>query len=289
MSDGRLVEVDDTTLFVSERGRPGAFPLIALHRGPGLDHHIFADYLDPIAYDGRYRLILVDEHAQGRSDRSAPPETWTIARIAADVNDLAAALRLSSFAVLGHSFGSFLTLQHDVDFPHRAAVTIVSSGVASARWLARVADEVARFDPVELRQQVTSSWEREATVQTEEQVTALWAERMPFHFADPFDPRLDDYNHRSAQTRDATDVLRAFAVAEQGGIEVEDLLATADEAVLVLAGRHDRTCCVEAFEDMASRPPRGELVVFENSGHMTSVEQPSKYIATVLDFLDRHV
>jgi proline iminopeptidase len=289
MIDGRLVEVADTRLFVSERGHPEGFPLIALHGGPGLDHKMFADYLDPIATDGRYRLILVDERAQGRSDRSAPPETWTIARMAADVNDLAAALELSSFAVLGHSFGSFLALQHAVDFPHRAAATIVSSGVASARWLARVAAALAKFEPVELRQQVTSSWEREVTVQTEEQVAALWAEQLPFHFADPLDPRLDEYNHRSAETRYAPDVLRAFAVAEYGGIEVEERLTTVLEPVLVLAGRHDRTCSVEAAQDMSSRLPRGELVVLENSGHMTFVEQPNEYVATVVDFLDRHV
>jgi proline iminopeptidase len=289
MSDGRLVEVADTRLYVSERGRPGGFPLIALHGGPGLDHHTFAHYLDPIANAGRYRLILVDERAQGRSDRSAPPETWTIARMAADVNDLAAALGLSSFAVLGHSFGSFLALQHAVDFPHRAAVTIVSSGVASARWLARVADELAEFEPVELRQQVASSWQREATAQTEEQVAALWAEQLPFHFADPLDSRIGDYSRRSAETRYAPDVLRAFAVAEYGGIEVEDQLTSVGEAVLVLAGRHDRTCSVEAAQDMASRLPRGELVVLENSGHMTFVEQPNDYVAAVVDFLDRHV
>jgi proline iminopeptidase len=289
LSDGRPVDVADTRLFVSERGDPAAFPLIALHGGPGLDHHMFADYLDPIAHDGRYRLILVDERAQGRSDRSAPPETWTIAQLAADVNDLAQGLGLSSFAVLGHSFGSFLALQHAVDFPGQAAATIVSSGVASARWLAGVADELATFEPVELRQQVSSSWEREASVQTREQVATLWVEQLPFHFADPLDPRLGDYNHRSAETEYAPEVLRAFAAAEYGGIDLEDRLATVPGAVLVLAGRHDRTCSVEAAQDMASRLPRGELVVFENSAHMSFVEQPDQYAATVIDFLDRHV
>jgi proline iminopeptidase len=202
--------------------------------------------------------------------------------MAADVNDLAEALGLSAFAVLGHSFGSFLALQHAVDFPRQADATIVSSGVASVRWLAQVADELAKFEPVELRQQVSSSWEREATVQTEEQGARLWAEQLPFHFADPLDPRLDDYNHRSAETQYAPDVRRAFAVAEYGGIEVEDRLATAPGPVLVLVGRHHRTCRVEAAQDMASRLPRGELVVLEKSGHMTFVEQPNEYVAAVV-------
>jgi proline iminopeptidase len=289
MDDGRLVEVADTRLFVSERGRQEGFPLVVLHGGPGLDHHMFADYLDPIAAATRYRLILVDERAQGRSDRSTKPATWTIQRLAADVNDLAAALGLESFAVLGHSFGAFLALQHAVDFPGKAAATIVSSGVASARWLARVDEELARFEPVELRDQVTSSWAREATVQTEEQAAALLADQMPFHFRDPVDPRLGEYARRSADSRYAPDVLRTFAVEQYGGIEVEDRLPSVTQPVLVLSGRHDRTCCVEAAGDMASRFPRAELVIFEHSGHMAFVEQQEEYVTTVLDFLDRNV
>src|SRR5499425_3208818 len=109
---GASVRIDDCSLWVVERGPADGLPLVVLHGGPGLDHHEFGDYLDPIAATGRYRLLLVDERAQGRSDRSAPPETWTIARMAADVTDLAAELGLGSYAVLGHSFGSFLALQH---------------------------------------------------------------------------------------------------------------------------------------------------------------------------------
>src|ERR1035438_2452227 len=111
MSDGRLVEVADTRLFVEERGAAEGFPLMVLHGGPGLDHHMFGDYLDPLVADGRYRLVFIDERSQGRSDRSAAPHTWTIERMAADISDLAGSLDLSSYAVLGHSFGAFVALQ----------------------------------------------------------------------------------------------------------------------------------------------------------------------------------
>ena len=294
MSEGRLVKVADTRLFVDERCPAGGFPLIVLHGGPGLDHHEFGDYLDPIAATGRYRLLLVDERAQGRSDRSAPPETWTIARMAADVTDLAAELGLGSYAVLGHSFGSFLALQHAVDFPGGpdaasggAAVTIVSGGIASARWLERVDDELAKFEPVELREQVRSSWEREASALTEDDVAALITDQMPFHFRDPRDPRLADYFRQTADTRYAPDVLRKFATAEYGGIDVEDQLANVRHPVLVLSGRYDRTCSVEAGQDMAARLPAAELAIFEESAHMMYVEEQDKYIAAVTGFLDR--
>jgi proline iminopeptidase len=289
MNEGRLVDVADTRLFVLERGLAGGFPLLVLHGGPGLDHQMFGDYLDPITESGRYRLLLVDERAQGGSDRSAPPGTWTIERMAADVTDLAEALGLSSYGVLGHSFGAFLALQHAVDFPGAAAATVVSAGVASARWLAGVADELARFEPAELREQVRSSWDREATVQTEAEAAALLADQTPFHFRDPLDPRIADYQRRTAAMRLAPDVLRAFAASEYGGIEVEGQLANVTQPVLVLSGRHDRACTAEAGRDMADRIPSAELVVFEDSGHMMFVEEQARYCAVLTEFLDRHV
>src|SRR5919206_2474307 len=122
-----LVDVGDTRLHVEERGG-GDLALIALHGGPGLDHTMFGHWLDP---DGdEYRLLLVDERAQGRSD-PAPPETWTLEQHARDVDALARALGLERHVVLGHSFGAFIAPQHAVDFPGRASGTIVSSGVPS--------------------------------------------------------------------------------------------------------------------------------------------------------------
>src|SRR6516225_1310015 len=100
---GRLVEVADTRLYVEERGEPSGFPLLVFHGGPGLDHTEFGDYLDPLTQGGRYRLVLADERACGRSDRTAPARTWTLARMAQDVSDLAASLGVHhGYATLGH-------------------------------------------------------------------------------------------------------------------------------------------------------------------------------------------
>src|ERR687884_2116947 len=153
-----LVDVGDTRLHVEERGA-GDLALIALHGGPGLDHTMFGDWLNPLGE--ACRLLLVDERGQGRSE-PAPPETWTLEQHARDVDALATALGLERYAVLGHSFGAFIALQHAVDFSGRPAATIVSSGVPSERWLAHVDEQLARFEPVELREQVKDSWAREA-------------------------------------------------------------------------------------------------------------------------------
>ena len=277
--------MEGAQLYVVEVGRPEGYPIVVLHGGPGLDHHEFADYLDPLA-DRGYRLILADQRASGRSP-ACDPATWTLPRMAADVCDLARSLGLVRYAVLGHSYGAFVALQNAVDVPGAAAQTVVSGGMPSARFLETVDDNLAAFEPERLRTQVTESWAREVDVRTQEDFASLIHDQLPFHFADPLDPRIADYERRSAATVYAPDVLRAFAANEYGGIEVEDRLGEITQPVLVTTGRHDRTCTVAAAEAIAAGVPDAELVIFERSGHMTFVEEADAYLDAVDGFLRR--
>jgi proline iminopeptidase len=284
--EGRFVGIGDTELWVVERGGADGYPLIALHGGPGDDHHEFADYLDPLG--DRFRLLLVDQRGNGRS-MSSPDTTWTLQQHAADVVILARNLGLDRYAVLGHSYGAFVALQNAVDYPGQAAQSIVSSGVASVRWLADLDDKLAAFEPVELRQQVQDSWAREEHVQTPEDFASIMHDQMPWHFGDPSDPRIADYMERAAGAVYSPRILQIFAASGYGPIELEDRLGEIDQPVLVLAGRHDRTCTPEAAEAMAAGITGSELRIFEESGHMTFVEEQDAYLETVRDFLERHI
>lgn len=281
---GRYVPVGDTRLYVVERGE--GLPILVLHGGPGLDHHMFGDYLDPLARD--FRLIFVDQRSQGLSDPSAAG-TWTLAQMADDVVQLAGALQLKRFAVLGHSFGALVALQNAVDHPGKASATIVSSGFPSARYLDHVDHNLEVLEPAWLRQQVAASWAREKEAQTAEQVRQLLHDQTPFHFADPFDRRIPEYEERSAGGVFSADVLRYFANQEYGGIDVEDQLGVVVQPVLVIVGKHDRVASLAAAEAIRRGVPDTLKVVFENSGHMTFVEENERYLQTVTDFLSRHL
>jgi proline iminopeptidase len=281
---GSLVDIGDTQLFVEQRGE--GLPLFVLHGGPGLDHTMFGDRLDPLG--DACRLLLVDQRGQGRSGPS-DPATWTLGRMAADVSALAGALELERYAVLGHSFGAIVAVQHMVDFSGGPVATIVSSGVASDRTLmSTVEANLAAFEPLELREVVASSWAREQSAQTPDEVLELLGDQLPFHFRDPLDPRIPELRAQLARGVYSPDVLRHFAAEGYGGIDVADRLGEVRHPVLVLAGRADRTCSVEAAEAIAAGVPDAQLVVFERSGHMTFIEENAAYLRAVSDFLGRH-
>jgi proline iminopeptidase len=284
--EGRLVDLPDARLHILDSGQHDGYPLFALHGGPGLDHHEFGDYLDPLT-DRGVRLILVDQRSQGRSP-ATPESTWTLEKMADDICFLAQALGLDRYAVLGHSFGAFVALQHAVDFPGMATQTIVSGGVPSSSYLAAVEANLAAIEPAELRERIAASWEREASAQTSDDVLELLYDQLPFFFADLKDPRAEAYfDQWLTKGVYAPDVLRSFAVRDYGGIEVADRLGDVPQRVLVLTGRHDRVCTVEAAEAIANGVPNGELVVFEASGHSAFIEEHDAYVDAVAEFLDR--
>ena len=187
----------------------------------------------------------------------------------------------------GHSYGAFVALQHAVDFPGAAAQTIVSSGIPSSRFLAQVEQNLQNFEPIELRRQVADSWARESSAETQADFASIMRDQMPFHFADPRDPRIAEYHARTAGTVYAPQVLKHFAQQAYGGIEVEDRLGGVTQPVLVLAGRYDRVCSVEAGKAIAAGIPDAQLVIFERSAHMTFAEEQERYLMAVRDFLDR--
>jgi proline iminopeptidase len=281
---GRLVDIGDTRLYVEERG--DGLPLLVLHGGPGLDHTMFGATLDPLT--DAVRLVLVDQRAQGRSDRDSDPATWTLAQMAADVSALAGAMGFERYAVLGHSFGAIVALQHAVDFSGQPVASIISSGVPTEEMLmSHVEASINALEPAELRETIADSWEREASVTDDAEVLALLIDQLPFHFADVDDPRIAALADDVREGVYSAAVLRRFANEGYGGIDVADRLGDVRHPVLVLAGRHDRTCSVAAAEAIAAGIPGAELGVLEGSGHMTFVEENDAYLRLVSDFLGR--
>src|SRR3954470_9081295 len=177
--EGRLVELDDGgVLNVVELG--SGHPVMLLHGGPGLDHHELKPWLDPLG-DMGLRLIYVDERGQGQSPR-VDPATLSVRSFAQDIDRLAAALELTEYAVLGHSFGAIIALSHALERGSASHYVISAGAAPSDALLADAEREIERSEPAAMREQIRRSWDQEARLETVEQARENTAAQMPFHF-----------------------------------------------------------------------------------------------------------
>lgn len=279
------ISIDGVSIFVHEAGSPLGYPLFVLHGGPGLDHTEMSPWLDPLG--DTFRLLYVDERGQGRSQRVAP-ETLSLSVFASDVTRLAEALELPRYALLGHSFGSFITLAHAIE-QGGASHYIISSGTASfSKSAPEIERNLAEFEPVALREQVTQSWALEPHARTQEDVARLMAMQMPFHFASAESDAYHRYIEAQAGREVFSPDVLAYFAAHEYAIEYEDQLGAIRKPTLILAGAEDRTCTPRAARELHAGISGSELVIFPDAGHMTYVEQPAMYFTAVRDFFVRH-
>jgi proline iminopeptidase len=269
-----VVLPDGYNLNVEEVG--SGYPLIVLHGGPGLDHSMFRPYLDPLGDE--YRLLFVDERGQGRSDR-VDPETLSLEVFARDVDLLAEALGLDGFALLGHSFGGIITGYHATELGTADAYVISAGGDSSD---ALEADVEASLDALgEGGKAIADSWEAEKSVETEAELKQLLRDQMPFHFHGEPPPGYAE------ETVGSPEVLRYFANIGYGAFDYRPKLKDVTKPTLLLVGEHDRTTTPRAARALHGGIAGSELHIVHDAGHMSFVEQPEDYIATVRNFLAR--
>jgi proline iminopeptidase len=265
---------DGYNLNVEEVG--SGFPLIVLHGGPGLDHSMFRPYLDPLGDD--YRVLYVDERGQGRSQR-VDPATLSLDVFARDVDLLAEALELDSFALLGHSFGAIIATWHATELGTATAYVISAGGESSE---ALDADVQASLDALgDDGKAIANSWEAEKTVETEAELKQLLRDQLPFHF------HGDPPQGYGEETVGSPEVLRYFANIAYGAFDYRPKLRDVDKPTLVIVGEYDRTTTPRASSVLHEAIPGSELHVVPDAGHLSFVEQPDDYLATVRGFLAR--
>lgn len=276
--------IDGARIFYTTVGSESAYPLIVLHGGPGFDHTEMHPWLDPLS--DTFRLIYVDQRGQGRSDR-VDPATLTLERFAQDVSALARALDLARYAMLGHSFGAFVALTHAIE-TGEASHYVISGGTASfSKTGKEIEENLERFEPAGLREEVQRSWALEPQARTQADVERIWEMQAPFHFATSRCEAYERYMEASANAIYAPEVLAHFA-ANEYAIEYEDQLGRVTRPTLIITGAHDRTCTPRAARDMQAGIADSELVVLPDAGHMSFVEQPGMYFTAVRDFFRRH-
>ena len=224
----RVELADGVGLHVEELGE--GQPLIVLHGGPGMDHTMFRPYLDPLAED--FRLLYLDERGQGRSDR-VDPRTLSLEVFAQDVDRLAEALGLEAFALLGHSFGAIIATFHAIELGTAERYVISGGGDSSEALEADVAASLAALG--EEGQAIAESWEREKTVETDEELAELMHAQWPFHFAGTAPA---GYGEETVSRRTS---FVTSPIAGYGAFDFVPDLRRVDRPVLVLVGEHDRT------------------------------------------------
>ncbi|WP_271411447.1 alpha/beta fold hydrolase [Pseudomonas sp. Q1-7] len=218
------------------------------------------------ALAARYRVIALDVRGHGRSDK--PRERYSIATFADDVVALIEHLGLIDVHLVGISMGGMIGFQLGVDHPELLrSLTIVNSG-----------PEVKPRTPKDFLE-IAKRWTLSRVLSLESIAKALGGLLFPL----PEQAEL----RRKIEERWPQNDKRAYLSALDAiiGWGVRERLRRIQCPTLVVSADRDYTP-VSQKETYVKELPNARLVVIEHSRHATPLDQPERFNATLLDFLD---
>lgn len=259
--------------------RTAAIPIIAANGGPGLSHAYMVQN-DLWQQLGKRRfVVLYDQRGTGGSKPVAAAAAMSMDAQVADLEAVRAALHLERFALLGDSYGGFLSIAYASAHPEHIAKLILSDSPSAAMK-----------DMVHVLPQVFPDIEQEAAAESKAIADPDDAARagMRNHFRMIFySPELRDrYMAHMGDLGYEPGVARAVS----GAARREDYtakLAGFHFPTLVLTGRFDMNVAPLTAWTLAHEIPGAKLVFFEKSGHLPAYEEPVRYLQVLDDFLNQ--
>ena len=264
---------------------PG-LPLLTLHGGPGASSR----YLEPLTDLADERpVILYDQLGGGNSDRPDDPSLWVLERFVEELVQVRAALGLERFHLYGHSWGTMLAVEYALTQPIGVASLILAGPVLSVPMFVRNANLLKLQLPADMQEAIERN-EAAGTFDAADYqaANAEWLRRHLARNETVLEEVLNGFGDPKAdlnpQVYNTMQGPSEFSFL--GNLKDWDRSERLHELrvpVLFTCGRYDE-CTPEATAFYQGLLPGSEMVVFEESAHMTHLEEPQRYVATLARF-----
>jgi proline iminopeptidase len=263
------VETASTTLFVEEIGEGPA--LFVSHGGPGLSHDL---YLTLARLASGRRLIFWDHRGHGRSG-PLPAGDVEMSLFADDLVELADALGVERFDLLGHSMGGWVALEAAIRHPDRVARLVAVATTPGQLG----ADEANADQGPPMPGEAAELLSRQPT--SAEELVEIYTELAPYFIPGPGASVLvDALDRRLASPAGFTGVFGALS-----RWSAIDRLGELRCPTLVVAGARDVFCSPAQSARIASRVTGARLVTLADRGHFMWLESPDGFFAAVREWL----
>ncbi|MCI4362963.1 MAG: alpha/beta hydrolase [Thermoplasmata archaeon] len=253
--------------------------------GPGMSYPYLANLLR--LGGRRRRVLLFNPRGVGRSWTPRGTSSYTVAKLAGDLEELREALHLDRFDLLGFSAGGFAALEYARRYPGRLRSLLLCGTAPSTRDIEDANRRMLASASKETRRRIRAltrarRFDDPEYVRLAEEVSAPFSRR--FLSRDPPAIRRSVVNpsvYRAMMTPSGNEFVVEGTLA---GWDARPELARLPMPVLVLVGRHD--FFHDASRRMAARIPGARLVVLPRASHLAHLEQPGAFRGAVRGFLD---
>jgi proline iminopeptidase len=292
-SDGRLIALRGTRLFVDVCGEPNGAALLYLHGGPGFGCHEFTQWQAGLL--GRIlRLIAFDQRGVLRSDPVSDEEPVTENILVEDCEALRQALGVERWAVLGHSFGGRLALRYAHKYPARVTSLLFENPCwdieATDRYrlpaLGALYDSLGETTLAQECRDLAARPDMYTEGPRLDLLFGLEPRGVYWYLADKKFQRSIEEGALQLTSEDHTQVAAMKLINDPGAYEsLLPMLSGLQMPTLLIVSKSDLVTSPDQIDAFRNRVPHGRVEVFDHSGHFVQLEQAEEYSALVTKFV----
>lgn len=260
-------ELDGVHLHAELLGDPGS-PCVVLLHGGGANLHWWDEIAPSLAE--RFYVVSLDFRGHGDSDH---PEELVVGAFHRDLEALVAQLGREDIAIVGHSMGGHVALDHAARYPRvwgLVAVEVSFGAASRERRRTRLALTLRR--PYASREEALARYRLiPSTPGAPESLRRTLAEHSIRELPDgkfvyKFDPRW-------------------FGLPPSPHERLDDVRCPA----LVIRGSQSTLLTREGAESVVAKLPSARLIEISGAGHNVHLERPTEVIVAVTEHLSAHV
>lgn len=288
---GYFSGADSLQLFYQFQGQ-GPDTLIMIHGGPGMDAaYMIADF-EPLAKN--HVLLYYDQRGGGKSalpDTANAISSLHIDRHVADLEALRKYFSLSSFNLLGHSFGSIIAGKYAVAFPDKVKSMILIGAVPpyAGDFASRYDKSLnGRLSTAELKKLDSLTNEMISGSDPRSACTAYWKIAMKPRIAEGLDVSIikgDCCSAPEEAIRYGYKYTSAITFASLGNWDFREGLKKVNAPTLLIHGEEE-SIPMDMIEEWTTVLPHSELKKIAKASHFPYVEQPLEVWPLLESFIE---
>lgn len=286
--EGYITSSDGVRLFYMVVGK-GPNPLVALHGGPGNTLFSILPDFEPLAKD--HTVIYYDQRGNGRSDLVEESEQLAISKHIEDLEAVRQHFNLNKLTLLGNSWGGLLISFYALKHPDRVEKLILHSPASPSYDILRTStpyiyqripkESMARFQSMS----IPGIWRS-----THDPLTLcrrFYELLRPVYFSDVTraEKMRGDVCAAPIEALRRQPAVNKTIWETLGEWNLVPKLASLETPALIIHGSYDMIP-VESSIAWTKALPNARLLVINDSGHMTHIEQPDIFFTAVKTFLN---
>ena len=285
-SKSGYISVESGKLFYQRFGRGD--PIIVVHGGPGLDQSYLLPQMLELAKD--HEVIFYDQRGSGRSlEASIDPRYISSDQFAKDLETLRLELGLKKVALIGHSWGGFLSMSYAIKYPANvSSLILVGSAPADYKGQKAFADEFNKRTH-SIKHKIDPLFnDKTLSALNKEQINDAYRDLFSVYFKNPSNVQKLTLDMSKESAIGGFNVLSLMLKTTYftPDCNLIPALRKLNVPTLIIHGNQD-IIPVDTAKTIQKAIPGSKVVYLNDCGHFPYIETPNEFFSSIRSFLSK--